>query len=87
MFFTAHTDKTTVARAQGIQPAGHLVKPFNRDRLRDTIHKALGIEEEELAKPKGKASILLIDDCDAKHASINRRWSFPNSSRREMFNR
>ena len=45
------------------------------------------IEEEELAKPKGKASILLIDDCDAKHASINRRWSFPNSSRREMFNR
>ena len=37
------------------------------------------------AVAKGKASILLIDDCDAKHASINRRWSFPNSSRREMF--
>ena len=68
VFLTAHTDKATVARAQGISPAGYLVKPFNRERLRDTIHQALGIEETDVAKPKGKASILLIDDSNFSQA-------------------
>lgn len=68
VFLTAHTDKATVARAQGIAPAGYLVKPFNRDRLRDTINKALGIEESEQSKPVGKASILLIDDSNYSQA-------------------
>ncbi len=68
VFLTAHTDKATVARAQGISPAGYLVKPFNRERLRDTIYKALGIEESQVSKPKGKPSILLIDDSNYSQA-------------------
>ena len=68
VFLTAHTDKATLARAQGISPAGYLAKPFNRERLRDTIYKALGIEETDVAKPRGQASILLIDDSNFSQA-------------------
>ncbi|MBT3344421.1 MAG: response regulator [Gemmatimonadetes bacterium] len=68
VFLTAHTDKATVARAQGISPAGYLVKPFNRERLRDTINKALGIEDAAVEQPVGKASILLIDDSNYSQA-------------------
>ena len=68
VFLTAHTDKATVARAQGISPAGYLVKPFNRERLRDTIHKALGIETDAIEEPTGKPSILLIDDSNYSQA-------------------
>lgn len=68
VFLTAHTDKATVARAQGISPAGYLVKPFNRERLLETINKALGIEKDPEQKAPAKASILLIDDSNFSQA-------------------
>jgi CheY-like chemotaxis protein len=63
VFLTAHTDKDTVARAQATKPAGYISKPFDRDRLNQTIANALGVEvivpeEQETVK----ASILLVDN-------------------------
>lgn len=69
VFLTAHTDKATVARAQSAKPAGYVVKPFNRDKLHETIADALGVEAvvpEE--KPKVKASVLLVDDSNYTQA-------------------
>jgi CheY-like chemotaxis protein len=69
VFLTAHTDKATVARAQAAQPAGYIVKPFNREKLHAAIAGALGVEvviPEE--KPKVKASILLVDDSNHTQA-------------------
>jgi CheY-like chemotaxis protein len=69
VFLTAHTDKATVARAQAAKPAGYIVKPFNRDKLHETIAAALGVEvatpEEQ---PQAKASILLVDDSNYTQA-------------------
>lgn len=63
VFLKAHTDKDTVARAQATKPAGYISKPFDRDRLNQTIANALGVEvivpeEQETVK----ASILLVDN-------------------------
>jgi len=69
VFLTAHTDKATVARAQSAKPAGYIVKPFNREKLHETIAAALGVEAivpEE--KPRAKASIPLVDDSNNTQA-------------------
>ena len=69
VFLTAHTDKATVARAQAAKPAGYIVKPFNREKLHETIAAALGVEAvipEE--KPQVKASVLLVDDSNRTQA-------------------
>ena len=69
VFLTAHTDQATVARAQATKPAGFIVKPFNRDKLHETIAHALGVEAvvpDE--KPKTKASVLLVDDSNHTQA-------------------
>lgn len=70
VYLTAHTDKATVARAQGTKPAGFLAKPFNRERLHETIARALGKAIEPAPQPpeKGKASILLVDDSNYTQA-------------------
>lgn len=69
VFLTAHTDKAIVARAQAAKPAGYIVKPFNREKLHETIAAALGVEAvipEE--KPQVKASVLLVDDSNRTQA-------------------
>lgn len=69
VFLTAHTDKATVARAQAAKPSGYIVKPFQRDKLHETIAAALGVEAivpEE--KPKAKASVLLVDSSNHTQA-------------------
>jgi CheY-like chemotaxis protein len=72
VFLTAHTDKATVARAQSAKPAGYLVKPFNPDRLHETIAGALGVEveepEPESTEAPTKASVLLVDDSNFTQA-------------------
>jgi CheY-like chemotaxis protein len=63
VFLTAHTDKATVARAQAAKPVGYIVKPFERERLHETIAAALGLDVEvPQEEPRTKASILLVDD-------------------------
>ncbi|MDA0334431.1 MAG: response regulator [bacterium] len=69
VFLTAHTDKATVARAQSAKPAGYIVKPFNREKLHETIAAALGVEVIHAdEKTKAKASILLVDDSNHTQA-------------------
>ncbi len=69
VFLTAHTDKATVARAQSAKPAGYIVKPFNREKLHETIAAALGVEAiHPDEKTRAKASILLVDDSNHTQA-------------------
>lgn len=70
IYLTAHTDKATVARAQGTKPAGFIVKPFSKERLHETIAAALGVEPAAPPEEpeKGKASILLVDDSNYTQA-------------------
>lgn len=69
VFLTAHTDKATVIRAQRVKPAGYIAKPFDPDKLNETIANALGVEvvvpdEKEMVK----ASVLLVDDSNLTQA-------------------
>lgn len=69
VFLTAHTDKGTVIRAQTVNPAGYLVKPFGPDKLNETIANALGVEvvvPDEMERVK--ASVLLVDDSNRTQA-------------------
>lgn len=41
IFITAHSNKTTLERADQISHSGYIVKPYNDDELKETIEKAL----------------------------------------------
>ena len=41
VFLTSIADKGDIIAILGLKPAGYILKPFNRDRLLDTIGKVL----------------------------------------------
>jgi diguanylate cyclase (GGDEF)-like protein len=55
VFLTSHADDATLSRAQGVEPFGYLLKPFNERELRATVQIALqrSFREESLRQQRG----------------------------------
>lgn len=68
IYLTAHSDKYTVERARITRPAAYIVKPYNPERLEETIQKALQYGRGaigQVARDEARdASVLLVDNSD-----------------------
>ena len=76
VFLTSHADDATLARAEGVQPFGYLLKPFNEFELRATIQMVLQrSRREEMLLQQSKVLAVAVNgapdaivavDCEGK---------------------
>ena len=68
IYLTAHSDKYTVERARMTRPSAYIVKPYNPERLDETIQKALLYGSGQIGVVAGdanrKANVLLVDNSE-----------------------